>query len=182
MCQYACYPVCKYVCLSKSQLRPSESLPNRRNNNTGSLHVTLFRTTLTNFSDQHVPGSQIKTAGRWRDLQRLRAQSVLRIRSTLFVVPASWLPNVLSLLQQGCQGIGRRDRALLTVREVSFAECFRNFVGIKYVIPVALKEVLVVGVDKLECSGINVYCLFILCCFVLVCVFTMAAFAYTSTK
>jgi len=151
------------VCLSTPQLRPFQSLPTRRNNNTGSLRVTLFHTTLTNLSDQNVPGSQIKTAGRWWDLQRLRAQSVLRIQSTLFVVPASWLPNVLSLFQQGFQGSGRRDRALLSVSEVNFAECFHSFVGIRYVIPVALKEVMDVGVDELEYSGINIYCLFILC-------------------
>ena len=58
--------------------------------------------------------------------------------------------------------------------EVNFAECFHNFVGIRYVIPVALKEVLGVGVDELEYSGINVYCLFILCLFVLICVFCIS--------
>jgi hypothetical protein len=92
----------------------------------------------------------------------------------LFAVPASWLPTVLSLFQQGCQGIGRRHRALLAVREIGFAECFRNFIGIKYVIPVAFKEVLDVGVDELEYSGINVYCLFILCFFFLICVFCIS--------
>ena len=72
---------CLLVCLSAPHLRPSESLPTHRNNDEGSLRVTLFHTTLTNFSDQNVPGSQLKTAGRWRDLQRLRAQSFLHIRS-----------------------------------------------------------------------------------------------------
>ena len=58
--------------------------------------------------------------------------------------------------------MGRRDRALLAVLKVSFAECFHNFIGIKHVIPFALKEVLDVGVNELECSGINAYCFFIL--------------------
>jgi hypothetical protein len=105
-----------------------------------------------------------------------RSPLYVHIRSTRtsFAVPASWLRNVLSLLQQGCQVIGRRDRALLAVREVSFAECFHNFIGIKYVIPVALKKVLDVGVDVLEYSSINVYCLCIPCFFVLICVFCIS--------
>jgi len=58
LCRDACYPV-SYVCLSTPQLRPSESLPIHRDNNTGSFHVPLLHTTLTNFSDLNVPGSQI---------------------------------------------------------------------------------------------------------------------------
>jgi predicted dithiol-disulfide oxidoreductase (DUF899 family) len=82
------------------QLRPSESLPTHRDNNTGNLLVTLFHTTLKNFSNQNVPGSQIKTAYRWRNLQQPDsvAQLFLSARGLFtytkcFVrcIPASWL-------------------------------------------------------------------------------------------
>ena len=59
------------------------------------------------------------------------------------------------------------------MREVILTERFHNFIGIKYVIPVGNKEVLVVRIDKLEYSGISVYCLFIPCSFALIRLFYM---------